>query len=232
MAQLTKNQKALAGRYDFQKQYPLEEAVEIVKNITYTKFDASVDMSVHLGVDPKKADQMVRGTIVLPHGIGKVKRILVLCTPEKENEAKTAGADYVGLDDYLKKIEDGWTDVDIIITMPEVMAKVGKLGKVLGPRGLMPNPKTGTVTTEIGKAVKDIKSGKIEFKVDKYGIVHASIGRVSFSKEALRDNAKELLSALLKAKPASAKGNYLKNISLSSTMSRGVDVDINTNFAS
>jgi large subunit ribosomal protein L1 len=232
MAQLTKNQKALAGRYDFQKSYQLEEAVEIIKNITYTKFDASVDMAVHLGVDPKKADQMVRGTIVLPHGTGKVKRILVLCTPEKEKEAQEAGADYVGLDDYLKKIEEGWTDIDVIITMPEVMAKVGKLGKVLGPRGLMPNPKTGTVTPDIGRAVRDIKSGKIEYKVDKYGVVHASIGRVSFSKEALRDNAKELLSALLKAKPASAKGSYLKSISVASTMSKGVDIDIHTNFAS
>lgn len=232
MAQLTKNQKALAGRYDFQKSYQLEEAVEMVKNITYTKFDASVDMAIHLGVDPKKADQMVRGTIVLPHGTGKVKRILVLCTPEKEKEAKEAGADYVGLDDYLKKIEEGWTDIDVIITMPEVMAKVGKLGKVLGPRGLMPNPKTGTVTTEIAQAVQAIKSGKIEYKVDKYGVVHASIGRVSFSKEALKDNAKELLSTLLKAKPASAKGSYLKSVSVASTMSKGVDIDINTNFAS
>lgn len=232
MAQLTKNQKALAGRYDFQKSYNLEEAVEIVKNITYTKFNASVDMAVHLGVDPKKADQMVRGTIVLPHGTGKVKKILVLCTPEKEKEAKEAGADYVGLDDYLKKIEEGWVDIDTIITMPEVMAKVGKLGKVLGPRGLMPNPKTGTVTTEIAQAVQAIKSGKIEYKVDKYGVVHASIGRVSFSKEALKDNAKELLNALLKAKPASAKGSYFKSISMASTMSKGVDIDINTNFAS
>lgn len=231
MAQLTKNQKALAGRYDLQKTYKLEEAVEIVKNITHTKFDASVDMAVHLGVDPKKADQMVRGTIVLPHGTGKVQRILVLCTPEKEKEAKEAGADYVGLDDYLKKIEEGWTDIDVIITMPEVMAKVGKLGKVLGPRGLMPNPKTGTVTTNIAQAIQAIKSGKIEYKVDKYGIVHASIGRVSFSIEALRNNAKELLNALVKAKPASAKGSYFKSISVASAMSKGVDIDINTNFA-
>lgn len=232
MAKLTKKQKAVAGQYDFRKSYKLDEAIELVKKVTYTKFDASVDMAVHLGVDPRKADQMVRGTLVLPHGTGKERRILVLCTPEKEKEAKEAGADYVGLDDYIKKIEEGWVDVDVIITMPEIMVKVGRLGKVLGPRGLMPNPKTGTVTTEIDKAVKAVKSGKIEYKVDKYGIVHASIGRVSFSKEAIIDNAKELLGTLLKAKPASAKGSYVKSISIASTMSKGVHVDTSTNFGS
>lgn len=232
MAKLTKKQKAVAGQYDFRKSYKLDEAIELVKKVTYTKFDASVDMAVHLGVDPRKADQMVRGTLVLPHGTGKERRILVLCTPEKEKEAKEAGADYVGLDEYIKKIEEGWVDVDVIITMPEIMVKVGRLGKVLGPRGLMPNPKTGTVTTEIDKAVKAVKSGKIEYKVDKYGIVHASIGRVSFSKEAIIDNAKELLGTLLKAKPASAKGSYVKSISIASTMSKGVHVDTSTNFGS
>jgi len=230
MAKLTKKQKAVAEQHDFQKSYKLEEAIELVQKITHTKFDASLDIAVHLGVDPRKADQMVRGTVVLPHGTGKNKRILVLCTPEKEKEARDAGADHVGLDDYIKKIEEGWVDIDVIITMPEIMAKVGRLGKILGPRGLMPNPKTGTVTTDIAKAVQAIKSGKIEYKVDKYGIVHASVGRVSFSKEALKDNAKELLSTLLKAKPSSAKGSYLKSISLASTMSKGVDVDTSTNF--
>ena len=230
MAKLTKKQKAVAEQHDFQKSYKLEEAIELVQKITHTKFDASLDIAVHLGVDPRKADQMVRGTVVLPHGTGKNKRILVLCTPEKEKEAREAGADHVGLDDYIKKIEEGWVDIDVIITMPEIMAKVGRLGKILGPRGLMPNPKTGTVTTDIAKAVQAIKSGKIEYKVDKYGIVHASVGRVSFSKEALKDNAKELLSKLLKAKPSSAKGSYLKSISLASTMSKGVDVDTSTNF--
>jgi large subunit ribosomal protein L1 len=230
MAKLTKKQKAVVGQYDFQKTYKLEEAIELIKQITYTKFDASVDMAIHLGVDPRKADQMVRGTLVLPHGTGKDQKILVLCTPEKEKEAKDAGADYVGLDEYIKKIEEGWVDVDVIITMPEIMVRVGRLGKILGPRGLMPNPKTGTVTTEIDKAVKAVKAGKIEYKVDKYGIVHASIGRVSFTKEAIRDNAKELLGTLIKAKPASAKGSYLKSISLASTMSKGVHIDTSTNF--
>ena len=230
MAKLTKNQKKIAGQYDPQKSYTLDEAVDIIKKITYTKFDASVDMAIHLGVDPRKADQMVRGTIVLPHGTGKNRKILVLCTPEKEKEAISAGADYVGLDEYIKKIEEGWVDVDVIITMPEIMAKVGRLGKILGPRGLMPNPKTGTVTVEIDKAVKAVKAGKIEYKVDKNGIVHASIGRVSFDKDAIRDNAKELLNTLVKAKPASAKGSYLKNISIASTMSKGVQVDASINF--
>lgn len=230
MAKLTKKQKAVIGQYDSRKSYKLEEAIEVIKKITYTKFDASIDIAVHLGVDPKKADQMLRGTLILPHGTGKERKILVLCTPDKEKEAKEAGADYVGLDEYIKKIEEGWVDVDVIITMPEIMVKVGRLGKILGPRGLMPNPKTGTVTIEIDKAVKAVKSGKIEYKVDKHGIVHASIGRVSFTKEAIRDNAKELLASLLKAKPASAKGNYLKSISLASTMSKGVYVDTSTNF--
>eukprot|EP01132_Coremiostelium_polycephalum_P000342 gene342-434_t len=205
MAQLTKKQQVVTKQYDCNKSYKLDEAIEIVKKITYTKFDASVDIAVHLGVDPRKADQLVRGTVVLPNGTGKSKKILVLCTPDKEKEAREAGADYVGLDDYIKKIEDGWVDMDVIITMPEIMAKVGRLGKILGPRGLMPNPKAGTVTSEIAKAVQDIKSGKIEYKVDKYGIVHASIGRVSFLNEALQGNIKELLGTLLKAKPASAK---------------------------
>jgi large subunit ribosomal protein L1 len=232
MPKLTKKQKKTIGLYDPQKAYKLEEALSLVKKLTYTKFDASVDMAIHLGVDPRNADQMVRGTLVLPHGTGKVKKILVLCTPDKEKEAHEAGADHVGLDVYLKKIEEGWTDVDVIITMPEIMVKVGRLGKILGPRGLMPNPKTGTVTNEIGKAVMAIKAGKIEFKVDKYGIIHSCIGRVSFEEEKLKDNAKELLNTLVKAKPSSAKGNYIKSISLASTMSRGVSVDTSINFAS
>jgi large subunit ribosomal protein L1 len=228
MARITKKQKEIIKKVDLQKSYALDEALQLVKNISHTKFDASVDLAIRLGVDPRKADQMIRGTVVLPHGTGKVYRILVLCTPDKEKEAQEAGADYVGLDDYIKKIEGGWTDVDVIITMPEVMAKVGRLGKILGPRGLMPNPKTGTVTTDIGKAVQAIKAGKIEFKVDKYGIVHVSIGRVSFTPEQLQGNARELLGNILKQKPASAKGTYLKGISLSSTMSKGITVDTNS----
>ena len=227
MAKITKKQKEIIGRYDFQKAYALDEAVALVQKISYTRFDASVDMAIRLGVDPRKADQMVRGTLILPHGTGKIRRILVLCTPDKEKEAQEAGADFVGLDDYIKKIEGGWTEVDVIITMPAVMAKVGRLGKILGPRGLMPNPKTGTVTTEIAKAVQAVKAGKIEFKVDKYGIVHASIGRVSFSAEKLQTNARELLGTLVKIKPASSKGTYLQSINLSSTMSKGVAVDKN-----
>jgi len=230
MAKLTKNQKTVNEQHALQQSYKLEEAIALVKKITYTKFDASVDMAIHLGVDPRKADQMVRGTVVLPHGTGKTTRILVLCTPDKEEEAKAAGADYVGLDEYLKKIESGWVDMDIIVTMPEIMARVGKLGKILGPRGLMPNPKTGTVTTEIDKAVQAIKAGKIQYKVDKYGIIHASVGRVSFSENFLNENIKELMTTLIKAKPASAKGSYIKGISLSSTMSKGINVDTNTNF--
>ena len=228
MSRLTKKQKEIAQQHDLAKPYPLGEAVQVVKDITHTKFDASVDMAIRLGVDPRKAEQMVRGTVVLPHGTGKEMKILVLCTPDKEEEAKAAGADHVGLDEYIKKIEKGWTDVDVIITMPSVMAKVGRLGKILGPRGLMPNPKTGTVTTEVGKAIKEVKSGKIDFKVDKYGIIHASIGRASFTPEQLKNNGLELLSTIIKLKPTAAKGTYLKSISLSSTMSKGIFVDKNS----
>ena len=228
MASLTKKQKKLTEKYNFQKIYPLEEAVQLVREITDTKFDASVDMAIHLGVDPRKSDQMVRGTVTLPHGTGKEIKILVLCTSDKEKEAQEAGADYVGLDEYLKKIEQGWTDVDVIITMPSVMAKVGRLGKILGPRGLMPNPKAGSVTTEVGKAVQEVRAGKIDFKVDKYGIIHASIGRASFSEEKLRENALELMGSITKLKPSSSKGTYVKSISLSSTMSKGVFVDKNS----
>jgi len=228
MTKLTKKQKELTKQYDLQKAYPLEEAVRLVGEITHTKFDASVDIAIRLGVDPRKSDQMVRGTVILPHGTGKEVKILVLCTPDKEKEAQEAGADYVGLDEYLKKIEQGWTKVDTIITMPSVMAKVGQLGKILGPRGLMPNPKTGTVTTSVGKAVQEVKSGKIEFKVDKYGIIHASIGRVSFSGEQLRSNVLELMGSIIKLRPTSSKGTYVKSISLSSTMSKGVFIDKNS----
>lgn len=225
MAKLTKNQKAALAKYDSKAEYALEQAAAIVKNITFTKFDASVDIDVRLGVDPRKADQMVRGVAALPHGIGKDVRVLVLCTPDKEQEAKDAGADHVGLDDYIAKIEKGWTDIDVIITMPTVMAKVGKLGKILGPRGLMPNPKSGTVTLEVGKAVTEVKAGKIDFKVDKTGIIHTTIGKVSFTADKLAENAQELINVLLKLKPSSSKGTYVKSISLSSTMSPGVSVD-------
>lgn len=228
MAKLTKRQKEILKKYDFKESYPLDEAVKIVKDITYTKFDASVDIAIRLGVDPRKADQTVRGAVTLPHGTGKDLKVLVLCTPDKENEAKEAGADYVGLDDYIKKIEEGWTEVEVIITMPTIMAQVGRLGKILGPRGLMPNPKTGTVTLEIGKAVKEVKSGKINFKVDKYGIIHTSIGRASFPPERIRDNALELIGLVNKLKPTSAKGTYLQSINLSSTMSKGVLIDKNS----
>ena len=228
MAKLTKNKKEITKKYDLQKIYPLDEAVQLIGKISHTKFDASVDIAVRLGVDPRKSDQMVRGTVILPHGTGKSVKILVLCTPDKEQEAQEAGADYVGLDDYLHKIEQGWTKVDTIITMPSVMAKVGRLGKILGPRGLMPNPKTGTVTTSVGKAVQEVKSGKIDFKVDKYGIVHANIGRVSFSDEQLRSNIHEFLGSIVKLKPASSKGTYVKSISLSSTMSKGIFLDKNS----
>lgn len=230
MARLTKKQKEVIKQYDFQKVYPLEEALQLVGEITRTKFNASVDVAIRLGVDPRKSDQMVRGTVILPHGTGKERKILVLCTPDKEKEAQEAGADYVGLDEYLKKIEQGWTKVDTIITMPSVMAKVGRLGKILGPRGLMPNPKTGTVTTSVGKAVREVKSGRIDFKVDKYGIIHASVGRVSFSGEQLRSNVLELIGSIIKLKPTSSKGSYIKSISLSSTMSKGVLVDHNSTF--
>lgn len=206
--------------------YSIEDASKIVKQITFTKFDASVDLDIRLGIDPRKANQMVRGTVALPHGIGKTVRVLALVSPDKEAEAKAAGADYVGLDEYVEKIKGGWTDIDVIITMPSVMGKVGALGKVLGPRGLMPNPKSGTVTLEVGKAVTDVKAGKIDFKVDKTGIVHASIGRVSFDAEKISDNAKELLQTIIKLKPTSAKGTYVKSVTLSSTMSPGVIVDV------
>lgn len=225
MGKLTKNQKVVAAKLDSTKEYSLEEASALVKDITFTKFDASVDIDVRLGVDPKKADQMVRGIVTLPHGTGKEVKVLVLCTPDKEQEAKDAGADYVGLDDFIKKIDGGWTDIDVIITMPTVMAKVGRLGRVLGPRGLMPNPKSGTVTLDVGKAVNDIKSGKIDFKVDKTGIIHASIGKVSFSPEKIRENANEVIQTIAKLKPASSKGTYFKSINMSSTMSPVIAID-------
>jgi len=225
MARLTKKRKAQLAKYDPKQAYTLADAAKVVKEISATKFDSSVDIDVRLGVDPRKANQMVRGVAVLPHGTGKTVRVLVLCTPDKEAEAREAGADYVGLDDYIAKIEGGWTDVDIISTMPTVMAKLGKLGKILGPRNLMPNPKSGTVTLEIGKAVKDVKAGKIDFKVDKTGIIHASVGKASFSPEHLYDNAVELIQTLAKLKPASAKGTYFRSISISSTMSPGISID-------
>ena len=228
MAKLTKNQKLAAERYDQTKSYDLDEASKIVKDISKSKFDASVDLDIRLGVDPRKADQMVRGVVALPHGTGKDIRVLVLCTPDKEQEAKDAGADHVGLDDYIKKIEGGWTDIDVIITMPTVMAKVGRIGRVLGPRGLMPNPKSGTVTLDVAKAVQEVKSGKIDFKVDKFGIIHASIGKASFTAEKIRDNALELINTVEKLKPASAKGTYFKSINISSTMSPGVSIDKGT----
>jgi large subunit ribosomal protein L1 len=205
--------------------YSLEAASSLVKEITMTKFDASVDVDVRLGVDPRKADQMVRGVVALPHGTGKDIKVLVLCTPDKNAEATEAGADYVGLDDYIAKIEGGWTDIDVIITMPNVMAKVGRLGRVLGPRGLMPNPKSGTVTLEVGKAVREVKAGKIDFKVDKFGIIHAGIGKVSFTPQQIEDNVKELILTISKLKPSSSKGTYFKSIHLSSTMSPGITVD-------
>lgn len=225
MAKLKKNQKEALAKFDKNTVYSLSEAADVVKNITYTKFDASVDLDIRLGVDPRKANQMVRGVVALPHGTGKTVRVLVLCTPDKEEEAKAAGADYVGLDEYIDKIKGGWTDVDVVITMPSVMPKVGALGRVLGPRGLMPNPKAGTVTMDIGKAVEDVKGGKIDFKVDKYGIVHASIGKVSFEKQKLIDNAKELIQTIIKLKPAASKGTYVRSIFISSTMSPGIAVE-------
>lgn len=225
MATLTKNKKAAISKYNADNAYVLEEATSIVKQISFTKFDASVDMDVRLGIDPRKSNQMVRGTVALPHGIGKTVRVLALVSADKEAEAKAAGADFVGLDEYIEKIKGGWTDIDVIITMPSVMGKVGALGKVLGPRGLMPNPKSGTVTLEVGKAVTEVKAGKIDFKVDKTGIIHASIGRVSFEADKLADNAKELLQTIIKLKPSSAKGVYVKSVTLSSTMSPGVKVD-------
>ena len=225
MAKLTKKRKAALDKVDQNKEYTLLDAAGLVKEITFTKFDASVDIDVRLGVDPRKADQMVRGIATLPHGTGKTIRVLVLCTPDKEQEAKDAGADYVGLDEYIQKIEKGWTDVDVIITMPAVMAKVGRLGRILGPRNLMPNPKSGTVTPDVAKAVREVKAGKIDFKVDKTGIIHTSIGKVSFSPDQLAENAAEVIQTLNRLKPASAKGTYIRSITLSSTMSPAVPVD-------
>ncbi len=225
MSKLTKNQKIAVAKVDSEKLYKLSEACELVKEITYTKFDASVDIAMRLGVDPRKANQMVRGVVTLPHGTGKETKVLVLCTPDKENEAKEAGADFVGLDEYVDKIKGGWTDVDVIICTPTVMAKIGALGRILGPRGLMPNPKTGTVTMEIGNAVREVKAGKIDFKVDKQGIIHASIGKVSFDATKLAENATEFINTVLRLKPQSLKGTYVKSISLSSTMSPGISID-------
>lgn len=226
MAKLTKNLKKANEKIEAGKIYKVIDAAQLVKEITFTKFDASVDLDVRLGVDPRKANQMVRGVVSLPHGTGKQVRVLVLCTPDKEEEAKAAGADFVGLDEYIDKIKGGWTDIDVIITMPQIMGKVGALGRVLGPRGLMPNPKSGTVTTEVGNAVKEVKQGKIDFKVDRYGIVHTSIGKVSFDAMKIKENAKEMVDALIKLKPAAAKGTYIKSIHLSSTMSPGIEVDL------
>lgn len=225
MSKLTKKQKLAAEKIEAGKAYTLKEAAALVKEITTTKFDASVDIDVRLGVDPRKANQMVRGVVSLPNGTGKQVRVLALCTPDQEAAAKEAGADYVGLDEYIEKIKGGWTDVDVIITMPAIMGKLGALGRVLGPRGLMPNPKSGTVTNEVGKAVKEVKQGKIDFKVDKYGIVHTSVGKVSFTPEQIVGNAKEFVSTLMKLKPTSAKGTYVKSIYLSSTMSAGIKID-------
>ncbi|MDO4949788.1 MAG: 50S ribosomal protein L1 [Bacteroidales bacterium] len=225
MSKLTKNQKLAAQKVEAGKAYSLKEASQLVKEITFTKFDASVDIDVRLGVDPRKANQMVRGVVSLPNGTGKQVRVLCLCTPDAEAAAKEAGADYVGLDEYVEKIKGGWTDVDVIITMPSIMGKIGALGRILGPRGLMPNPKSGTVTMDVAKAVKEIKQGKIDFKVDKTGIVHTSIGKVSFTPEQIYGNAKEFMATIMKLKPSAAKGTYVKSIYLSSTMSKGVKVD-------
>jgi large subunit ribosomal protein L1 len=225
MTKLTKNQKFALEKLDKDKLYTLKEASALVKEITKTKFDASVDLDVRLGIDPRKSNQMVRGVVSLPHGTGKETRVLVLCSPDKEAEAKEAGADFVGLDDYVEKIKGGWTDMDVIITMPSVMGKVGQLGRILGPRGLMPNPKSGTVTMEIGKAVKEVKQGKIDFKVDKSGIIHASIGKVSFEPQKIVENAREFISIVNKLKPAAAKGTYIRSVFISSTMSPGVKID-------
>jgi large subunit ribosomal protein L1 len=225
MPKLTKKQKEAYTKFDKNAVYSLSDAAGILKEITNTKFDSSIDVDVRLGVDPRKANQMVRGIVTLPHGTGKTVRVLVLCSPDKEDEAKQAGADFYGLEEYIEKIKGGWTDVDVIITMPSVMAKVGGLGKILGPRGLMPNPKTGTVTMEIGKAVKEVKAGKIDFRVDKFGIIHASVAKTSFDKDKIVENAKELLQTVIKLKPSSAKGTYIKSIYLSSTMSPGIQVE-------
>ncbi len=226
MAKLTKKKKEALAKVDKTKIYSLAEAVQLIKDITYTKFNASVDLDVRLGVDPRKANQMVRGIVTLPHGTGKEVRVLVLCNPDKEEEAKAAGADYVGLDEYVQKIKGGWTDVDVVITTPNVMPKVGPLGRILGPRGLMPNPKAGTVTMDLERAVKEVKAGKIDFKVDKFGIIHAGIGKVSFSEEQIVDNAREMIQTILKLKPSAAKGTYVKSIFISSTMSPGVQIEL------
>jgi len=226
MSKLTKNQKLALGKIEAGKAYTLKEASALVKEITTTKFDASVDVDVRLGVDPRKANQMVRGVVTLPHGTGKEVRVLVLCTPDKAEEAKAAGADYVGLDEYIEKLKSGWTDIDIIITMPSIMGKIGALGRILGPRGLMPNPKSGTVTMDIAKAVTEVKQGKIDFKVDKFGIVHTSIGKVNFEAEKIMDNAREFMATIQKLKPSSAKGTYVKSVFLSSTMSPGIKLDL------
>lgn len=228
MAKISKNRKAVLAKYNPEKEYSLEDASKLVKEITFAKFDSSVDVDIRLGVDPKKSDQMVRGVVALPHGIGKLVRVLVLCTPDKVQEAKDAGAEHVGLDEFLQKIEGGWTDVDVIICTPTVMAKVGKLGKILGPRGLMPNPKSGTVTLEVGRAVKEVKAGKIDFKIDKQGIIHVSVGRASFSADKIRDNVAEMINVVAKLKPASAKGTYFQSITLSTTMSPGITIDTNS----
>ena len=225
MSKLTKNQKTVLAKYDKSKVYSLQEACALLKEITYTKFDASVEITTNLGVDPRKANQMIRGVVTLPHGTGKITRVLVLCTPDKENEAKEAGADYVGLDEYITKIKEGWTDVDVIICTPSVMAKVGQIGRILGPRGLMPNPKTGTVTMDVASAVKEVKAGKIDFKVDKTGIIHAAIGKISFTPEQIAENAKTFVSAVLKLKPQTLKGTYFKGATLCTTMSPAVKLD-------
>jgi len=225
MARISKNRKAVAAKYNLEKEYSLTDGAKMLKDITFTKFDASVDVDIRLGIDPKKSDQMVRGVVSLPHGLGKVVRVLVLCTPDKVQDAKDAGAEYAGLDEYIQKIEGGWTDIDVIITMPTVMAKVGKLGKVLGPRGLMPNPKSGTVTLDVAKAVKEVKAGKVDFKIDKQGIIHASIGKASFSPDMIKDNAAELINMVVKLKPASSKGTYIQSVALSTTMSPGIRID-------
>ena len=226
MSKLTKNKKLALEKIEDGRAYTIEEAAQLVKEITFTKFDASVDIDVRLGVDPRKANQMVRGVVTLPHGTGKDIRVLVLCTPDKVEEAKAAGADYVGLDEYIEKLKSGWTDIDIIITMPAIMGKIGALGRILGPRGLMPNPKSGTVSMEIGKAVKEVTQGKIDFKVDKFGIVHTSIGKVNFEAEKIMDNAREFMATIQKLKPSSAKGTYVKSVFLSSTMSPGIKLDL------
>jgi len=225
MAKLTRKMKDALAKFDKSKIYSLKEAVDIVQKITYTKFDASVDLNIRLGVDPRKANQMVRGSVTLPHGTGKTMRVLVLCTPDKEQEAIDAGADFVGLDEYIQKIKDGWTDIDVVITTPNVMPKVGALGRILGPRGLMPNPKTGTVTMDIAKAIEEVKAGKIDFKVDKYGIVHAGIAKVSFDSNQIVENAKELILTINKLKPSASKGTYVKSIFISSSMSPGVQIE-------